>query len=69
MEVEPLADLPCLTQPPPTSYWIAFTQRHITSKRSGKEDANWCVKYRGSKWGAPTTEGGGGDPRDPKSGG
>ena len=31
-------DLLCLTQPPTNSYWIAPTQRHITSKRCGMND-------------------------------
>ena len=29
VSVKPLVDLPCLTQPPAKSYWIATTQRHI----------------------------------------
>ena len=38
VQVEPLVDLPCVTQPPTKSYyWSATTQRHMTSKRSGKE--------------------------------
>ena len=36
MCVGPLVGLPCLTQPPTKSYGMAPTQRHITSKRSGK---------------------------------
>ena len=41
--VDPLVDSPPLTPPPPKSYWIAPTQRHITSKRSGKEaQCKWC---------------------------
>ena len=35
--MEPLVRLPCLTQPPPKSHRIATTQRHMTSKRRGKE--------------------------------
>ena len=36
------------------SYWIAPTQRHITSKRSGKRgDANWC---KGVEVGRPSTK-------------
>ena len=32
-----------LTQPPPKCYWVAPTQRHITSKGAGGNgDANWC---------------------------
>ena len=33
-----LVDLLLLPQPPPRSYWIATTQRELTSKRSGKEE-------------------------------
>ena len=35
--MEPLVDLPVLTQPPTKGYWITTTQRHKTSKRRGKE--------------------------------
>ena len=35
--MELLVDVSCLTQPPTKSYWIATTQRHLTSERSGKE--------------------------------
>ena len=33
----PLVDEPCLTPPPTKSDWIAPTQRHVTSRRSGNE--------------------------------
>ena len=37
VQAEPFVGLPCLTPPPPKNYEIAPTQRHRTSKRSGKE--------------------------------
>ena len=37
--------LPCLTQPPTKSCWIATFQKHITSKGGGRSDhISWCVK-------------------------
>ena len=35
--MEPLVELPCSTQPPAKSCWIATTQKYITSKCSWKE--------------------------------
>ena len=37
VEVGPLVDLPCFTQPPPKSCWIATPHWQISSKRSRKE--------------------------------
>ena len=34
---QPLVDLPGLPPPPTKGYWMAPTQRHVTSKGSGKE--------------------------------
>ena len=36
-QLHPLVDVSCRMQPPPKSHWIAPTQRHGPSKRSGKE--------------------------------
>ena len=45
MQGGPSVDVPCSTPPPPKSYWVAPTQRHIASKRSGKKGQ--CARERG----------------------
>ena len=58
-----MVDLPCVTPPPPRSSWTAPTQRHITSKRSGKE-CKWVCKTTHCKKAHCQSEnsGKGGDP-------
>ena len=50
MLVEPLVDLPYVIQLPTRNYWMATTQRHINSERSGKEErCKVCAKKVRSK--------------------
>ena len=59
VQVEPVVHVPCVTPPPPKSYWMEPTQRHATSKRSGKEGrCQWACERRTAR--GRTSGGGGG---------
>ena len=42
--MEPLVDLPCLTQPPPELLDCNHSKAHNIKKSGNEHDANWCVK-------------------------